>query len=234
MHSFMVLVLLLPTLCLHVVSCPRWLTRAWVVNYRGAATRPRSLAPYWTHPVPLTVVTAAAPAPATPPPLRRPQGPDPLPGQRVSKRPQPTWAPRDEAMALGPLQGRVPARAVARGPTREWAGGGMARGTAAVALRLPLPPGVTGTPPPPGCHSVQGADRKGELPNRGARGAGSATAEGGGKPAPKPAGPSAQPDRGANRGTSRRRFPPARGAKGGYAQAEGHARPCQHPNQQRR
>ena len=30
---------------------------------------------------------------------------------------QPTRAPRGEAMAVGPLRGREPARAVAKGPT---------------------------------------------------------------------------------------------------------------------
>ena len=60
-------------------------------------------------------------------------------------RPQPTRAPRDEVMALSPLRGRELAGAVARGPTLEWGGGVMARGTAAVALRLPLAPGLTGT-----------------------------------------------------------------------------------------
>ena len=48
-------------------------------------------------------------------------------------------------MALGPLQGREPARAVAKGPTLKWGSGGMAGGTAAAALRLPLVPGVNGT-----------------------------------------------------------------------------------------
>ena len=31
----MILVLLLLTLCLHAMTCPRWLTRPWVVNYGG-------------------------------------------------------------------------------------------------------------------------------------------------------------------------------------------------------
>ena len=87
------------------------------------------------------------------PPLGRPHDPDPQPGRRVSMRPQPTRAPRDEAMALGPHRGREPAQALAKGPTLKWGSGGMARGTAAEALRLLLAPGVTGTatndPPPP-------------------------------------------------------------------------------------
>ena len=41
----------------------------------------------------------------TPPPLGGAQDPDPQPGRRVSLRPQPRRAPREEAMALGPLQG---------------------------------------------------------------------------------------------------------------------------------
>ena len=91
-------------------------------------------------------------APATWP-RGRPQGPDPQPGSRLSIRPQPTRAPRDQVMALGPLRRREPVRAVARGPTTEWGGGGTAGGTAAAALQLPLALGVTGTaarvPPPP-------------------------------------------------------------------------------------
>ena len=39
------------------------------------------------------------------PPLGGPQDPDPQPGRRVSLRPQPRRAPREEAMALGPLRG---------------------------------------------------------------------------------------------------------------------------------
>ena len=46
-----------------------------------------------------------------PPPRGRPQDPDPQPGRRVRIRPQPTRAPRDEAMALGPLRRRELARA---------------------------------------------------------------------------------------------------------------------------
>ena len=93
----MFLALLLLTLCLHAMTCPRSLTRAWLVNCGGAATRPNPLAPYRSHPVLVTAVTAAAPAPATPPPpVRQPQGPDPLPGRRVSICPQPMRAPRDD------------------------------------------------------------------------------------------------------------------------------------------
>ena len=92
-----------------------------------------------------------------PPPLGWPHFPDPRPGGGVSIRPQTTRAPRVEAMALGPLRRRGPARAVARGPTLQWGVGGTTRGTAAAALRLPLAPGLAGTaargssprPPPP-------------------------------------------------------------------------------------
>ena len=137
---------------LHAAADTRWLTVAWVVTCEGVATRPRSIAPYRPHPAPVTVGTAAVLAPATTP-LGRPQGPDPRPGRRVSIRPQPTRAPRGEAMDLGPLRGREPTRAVAKGHTLQWGNGGMAGGTAAAALRLPLAPGVNGTatsePPPP-------------------------------------------------------------------------------------
>ena len=72
-----------------------------MVNYGGgAAARPHPVAPYRSRPVLVTPVMAVAPAAATPP-LGRPQGPDPLPGRRVSTRPQPMQAPRDEVMALG-------------------------------------------------------------------------------------------------------------------------------------
>ena len=85
--------------------------------------------------------------------LGRHQGPDPRAGRRVSVRPQPTRAPRREAMALDPLWGRGAARTVARVPTRQWGVGGTVGGTAAAALRLPLSPGVAGAaaggPPPP-------------------------------------------------------------------------------------
>ena len=110
----------------------------------------------------MAVGTAAVPAPAPPPPppLGRPQDPDPRPGRRVSIHPQPTRAPRDEAMALGPLRGRELARAVAKGPALKWGSGGMAGGKAAAALWLPLAPGVTGTatdpPPPRGAKESEG------------------------------------------------------------------------------
>ena len=233
----MFLALLLLTLCLHAMACPRWLSRAWVVKYGGAATRPHPLAPYRSHPVLVTAVMAAAPAPATPP-LRRPQGPDPLPGRRVYIRPQPMRAPRDEVMALGPLRGREPARAVAGGPTPEWGGGGMAWGTAAAAMRLPLAPGMTGTvardsppsPPPLGRSSVRGADMRRIPSNRGARGMGCAAAGGDGEPTPPPADPSAQPGRGAVHGTGRQRVPPNQGALGvGCATAEGDSGPMPTP-----
>ena len=56
-------------------------------------------------------------------------------------------------MALGPLRGRGAARAVARGPTRQWGGGGLTGGSAVTALRLPVALGVAGMaagglPPP--------------------------------------------------------------------------------------
>ena len=63
------------------------------------------------------VVMTAVTAPLTPP-LGRPQGPDPLPGTRLSIRPQPTRAPWGEVMALSPTQGGL-AWAVAGGPTPE-------------------------------------------------------------------------------------------------------------------
>ena len=151
----MFLVLLLLTLCLHAVDCPWWQPKTEVVTCRGAATRPRDPAPHRTHPVPVAVAKAAVPVPA-PPPLGRPQAPDPQAGWRVSIRPQPTRAPRHEAMVLGPLWGRGAARAMARVPTRQWGGGGLTGGTAAAAPRLPLAPSATGVatsglpPPPPG------------------------------------------------------------------------------------
>ena len=216
----MTLALLLLTLCVHAVDCPRWFTRTSVVNCGGTATRPRSLAPYRTHPVPVAVGTAAVPAPA-PLPQGRPQDPDPKPGRRVSIHPQPTRAPRDEATALGPLRGREPARVVAKGPTLKWGGGGMVGGVAAAALRLPLAPDVTGMaagdpppPPPPGKEGVQRADRRRALPNREARGAGDATAKGVGGPTPLAAGPDARPDKGAGRDP----LPPC----GGRPKATGH------------
>ena len=150
----MFLVLLFLTLCLHVVDFPWWQPRTGVMTHGGAATRPRAPASCRAHPVPVAVATAAVPAPAAPP-LGRHQGPEPRAGWKVSIRPQPTRAPRREAMALGPLRGRGVARAVARVPTKQWGVGGTTGGTAAVALLLPLPPGGTGVvaggpPPPPG------------------------------------------------------------------------------------
>ena len=118
----------------------------------GAATRLPPLRPYRSRPGLVVVVMAAVSAPATRP-SGRPQGPD-LPGRRVSIRPQPTRASRGEVMALSPTWGGELAWAVAGGPTLERGGGGMARCTAAAALRLPLAPSVTGnvprdSPPPP-------------------------------------------------------------------------------------
>ena len=54
-------------------------------------------------------------SPGDPPPT---EAPGSGPGRRVSIRPQPTRAPRDERMALGPLRGREPAIWV-------WGGGQM-------------------------------------------------------------------------------------------------------------
>ena len=110
---------------------------------------------------------AAVLAPVTPL-LGRPQDPDPQPGRRMSIRPQPTRAPRDEAIALGPHQRSVPAQEVAKGPTLKWGSGGMVGGTAAAALRLPLTPGVTGTatshpPPPPPPKGCRGAPSPAEM-----------------------------------------------------------------------
>ena len=62
----MFLALLLLTLYLHAMACPRWLTNPRVVNCAGVATRPHPQAPYRSRPVPVTAVMAAAPAPATP------------------------------------------------------------------------------------------------------------------------------------------------------------------------
>ena len=142
------------------------------------------------------------------PPLGRHQGPDPRAGWRVSIRPQPTRAPRREAMALGPLWGRGAARAVARVPTRQWGVGGTTGGTAAAALRLPLPPGATGVaaggpqppPPPPGRVGAWGAARGRALPVRGPAATGGAPAPDTEGPLPRPADLGSQRCRDANRG----------------------------------
>ena len=161
----MFLALLLLTLCLHAIASPWWLTRAYVVSCGGGGgtTTPRGTLPVTPGAGDGGYGSGSSPG-NPPPPLGRPQGPDPLPGRRVSIRPQPMRAPRDEVMALGPPQGREPARAVAGGRTPEWGGGGMARGTATAPLRLPLAPGMTGTvtrdcspSPPPRRSSVLGA-----------------------------------------------------------------------------
>ena len=95
--------------------------------------------------------------PPPPPPSGRPQGPDPLPGRRVSIRPQPTRVPLGKVMALSSTLGGGLASAVAWGPTLELGGCGMAGGTATAALLLSLAPSATGNaprgsppPPPPG------------------------------------------------------------------------------------
>ena len=95
---------------------------------------------------------AAVPAPATPPWVASLSGP--RPGGRLLIRPQPTTAPRVEAMTVDPLWRREPVRAVARGPTLRWRAGGTTGGKAAAALRLRLVLAVAGTPaggsfPPP-------------------------------------------------------------------------------------
>ena len=73
------------TLCLCAPAHPRRVTRAWVVNCEGGGggNVTASLAPNRPHPVRVTVGMAAVPAPATPPPLGRPQDPDPHTGKRV-------------------------------------------------------------------------------------------------------------------------------------------------------
>ena len=150
-----------PLTLLHAVDCPGWQPGTVATTRGGWTALPRAPAACRAHPVPTAVATAAVPAPA-PPPLKRHQGPDPRAGRRVSIRPQPTRAPRPEAMALGPFWGRGAARAVARVPTRRWGVGGTTGGTAAAALRLPLPPGAAGVaagglpPPPPPLGETRG------------------------------------------------------------------------------
>ena len=126
-------------------------TRACGLTGTGAVASQIAPAPYWAGPARVAVGTAAVPAPAAPL-LEWPQCPDLRPGWRVSIHSQPTRAPRDEAMALGPPRGRGPARAAAQGPRLQWGVGGITGGTAAAALRLPLALGAAGTvaggPPP--------------------------------------------------------------------------------------
>ena len=162
------LVLLFLTLCLHAVDCPGWQPRTGAITPGVGTARPRAPASNRRHPVPAAVATTAVPAPA-PPPLGRYEGPDPRTGWRVSIRPQSTRAPRREAMALGPFLGTGAARAVARVPTRQWGVGGTTGGTAAAALRPPLPPGATGVaagglprPPPPRGEQGPGGQPWGE------------------------------------------------------------------------
>ena len=112
--------------------------------------------------------------------------------------------PRDKVMALGPLRGRELAWAVAGGLTPEWGAGGMARGTAAATLRLPLAPGVTRTvaSPPPPVEEAASTGRTGSVCRlTGARVVGCTAVGGDGKPTPTPADRSAQPTRGAVHGT---------------------------------
>ena len=58
------------------------------------------------------------------PSLGGPQDPDPQPSRRVSLRPQPRRAPREEPMALGPLRG-VPAGWLRPDATTISAAGGV-------------------------------------------------------------------------------------------------------------
>ena len=204
----MFLVLLFLTL-LHAVDCPGWQSGTVAMTRGGWTALPQAPASCRTHPVPTAVATAAVPAPAAPP-LGRHQGPDPRAGRRVSIRPQPTRAPRPEAMALGPLWGRGAARAVARVPTRQWRVGGTARGTAAAAPRLPLPPGAAGVaagglplppaPPPPGRAGAWGEARGRALPVGGPAAAGGTPAPGTEGPLPRRADPGTHCSRVASRG----------------------------------
>ena len=158
----MFLVLLLLTLCLPALDYPWWLPRPGVLNCRGTATRPRTMSHCRMHPVLVAVVKVAVPAPAAPP-LGTPQHPDPRAGWRMSIRPQPTRAPRYEAMVLGPLWRRGAARAVARAPARQWGDGSLTGGSAAAALcppshrvRLAWRPGGFPHPPLGGEHRSGG------------------------------------------------------------------------------
>ena len=178
MFCTLVLVILYQSLA----ACPRWLTGTRAVTRGGAATRLPPKAPYRSRLGPVVVVMAAVPAPATPP-SGRPQGPEPLPGRRVSIRPQPMRAPRGEVMALNPTRGWGGfAWAVAEGPTPKWGSGGMAGGTSAAGMRLPLAPRVTGNVPRGSPPSVHRSGRQRVPPNRGATGVGCAASGGDSKP----------------------------------------------------
>ena len=149
----MFLVLLLLTLCLHAADCPWCLTRPGLVTCGGGGDMT-------AHPGFLPVAPAAGGGgkcggTSPPPPRGLASGSGP-PCRQGSIRPQPTRAPRYEAMALGPLWGRCAARAVARAPTRQWGGWRVDRG---LSRRGTAAPPRTGCdrhgdrrppPPPPG------------------------------------------------------------------------------------
>ena len=220
--------LLLLTLCLHAMTCPRWLTRAWVVNYGGGSdtTTPRGTLP--VTPGAGDGGYGSGSSPGNPPP-------EAALGTGPPTRQEGVYTPTAHAGAPGrgdgpgsppwegisPGGGRGPHAGVGRW---RYGKGHSHRGTAAS-----LAPGTNGTVargfpplPPLESSSVRGVDRQHALPNRGARGAGSAAGGGDGEPAPEPADPSAQPERGTDHGTGRQRVPPDRGALGvGCATAEG-------------
>ena len=165
----MFLVLLFLTL-LHAVDCPGWQPGTGAMTHGGFDSA--ALSPGFLPDVPgaKSGGDSGGTSPGAPP-LGRHQGPDPRASRRVSIRPQPTRAPRREAMALGPLWRRGAARAVARVPTRQWGVGGTAGGSAAAALRLPPAPGAAGVaagrlplppapPPPPGESWSLGASQR--------------------------------------------------------------------------
>ena len=91
----MFLALLLLTLWLHAMTCPQRLTRAWMVNFGGAAIRPHPLAANLSHPVPVRAVMAADLAPATPPP------PETTPGTGPHTRQEGVYTPTAHAGAPG-------------------------------------------------------------------------------------------------------------------------------------
>ena len=98
-----------------------------VLTCGGAVTRLSTLVPYRTRSAMAALGMAAVPAPANPP-VGWPQCPEPGPGWRVCIHPQPSRAPRDEAMAMGPLRGQGPARAVTGGPMLQWGGVAVRQG----------------------------------------------------------------------------------------------------------
>ena len=125
-HSLMILALLLKTLCLHAVACPCWLIRVCVVNYGGggAATRLRSLVPYQTRPVPVTMGTAAVPP-------RRPPPPREAPGTGPPARQEGVYTPTAHEGAPG--RGDGPGSPSGGGnPPRRWQGAPRRSGEVAV------------------------------------------------------------------------------------------------------